>query len=81
MWDETVFQTGQHSQAWSIHGSRDLHMNVNSLTLGVISLAGFGRRIECTDSTVDSKEYVPPVQYESTNLREIIAIWHSSLVF
>ena len=35
-------------------------MDVNSLTLGVISRAGFGRRIEWTDSTVDSKDDVPP---------------------
>ncbi|MCJ1347731.1 hypothetical protein MMC31_005960 [Peltigera leucophlebia] len=42
VWNETIYQTRQLSQAWSQHETpQPLQMDVNSLTLSVISLAGF----------------------------------------
>lgn len=46
VWNETIYQTRQLSQAWSQHETpQPLQMDVNSLTLSVISLAGFGKRL------------------------------------
>ncbi|KAL8737129.1 MAG: hypothetical protein Q9181_002000 [Wetmoreana brouardii] len=57
VWNETVHQTHRLLDVWSKQGSRELHRDVNSVTLAVISLAGFGKRVDWTNS-VD--EYVPP---------------------
>ena len=57
VWDETIHQTRRLSEVWSKQSSHDLQMDVNSLTLAVISLAGFGKRVDWLDS-VDG-ELVP----------------------
>ena len=53
VWDETVHQTRRLSEDWSKESRRELHMDVSSLTLAVISLAGFGKRVERVNSTED----------------------------
>ncbi|KAM7203148.1 cytochrome P450 oxidoreductase [Naviculisporaceae sp. PSN 640] len=42
VWAETLFQTKRLSQLWAENPTRDLDMDVNGLTLAVISRAGFG---------------------------------------
>ncbi|KAL8692054.1 MAG: hypothetical protein Q9218_002840 [Villophora microphyllina] len=58
VWNETVHQTQRLLDVWSKQSSRELHMDVNSLTLAVISLAGFGKRVDWTNSV--EEEHVPP---------------------
>lgn len=57
VWNETIYQTRQLSQAWSQHETpQPLQMDVNSLTLSVISLAGFGKRLDWTGSDDTDKD-------------------------
>lgn len=57
VWNETLYQTQRLSQAWSQQETpRQLQMDVNSLTLSVISLAGFGKRLDWTDTDVRDKD-------------------------
>lgn len=53
VWNETLHQTRLLSEAWAQDSSRELDMDVNALTLAVISLAAFGKRIEPTSGTRD----------------------------
>lgn len=59
VWAETLFQTKLLCSAWSLQASRELHLDVNSLTLGVIARAGFGKRIDWSDNSVGNGD-IPP---------------------
>lgn len=57
VWNETIHQTRRLSEVWSKQSSHDLGMDVNSLTLAVISLAGFGKRVDWMSSSDD--QHIP----------------------
>ena len=69
VWKETIAQTKKLSRNWAQESSRKLQMDVNHLTLTVISLAGFGKSIEWA-STTDGDQYVPP-GYQMSFLKAI----------
>lgn len=51
VWNETLYQTRRLSQAWlQQEPPRQLQMDVNFITLSVISLAGFGKRLHWTSN-------------------------------
>jgi cytochrome P450 len=70
VWRETLQQTKRLSKSWSSAEPRDLHMDVNSLTLAVISFAGFGKEIIWTGDAAERKETIPK-GYNMTFLKAI----------
>lgn len=46
MWRETTRQTKLLADTWDSSAPKDLATHINALTLAVISLAGFGRKID-----------------------------------
>ncbi|KAL8648733.1 MAG: hypothetical protein Q9226_005871 [Calogaya cf. arnoldii] len=62
VWNETIHQTHRLLDVWSKQSSRELHMDVNSVTLAVISLAGFGKRVDWTNG-VDEEQIPPGYKY------------------
>ena len=58
VWQETLHQTRRLCDRWSKQYSHQLDMDVNSLTLGVISLAGFGKKVNWLNGV--DQEQVPP---------------------
>lgn len=58
VWKETLHQTRRLCDTWSKQCSHQLDMDVNSLTLGVISLAGFGKKVDWLNSV--DQGHVPP---------------------
>ncbi|OCL05914.1 cytochrome P450 [Glonium stellatum] len=69
VWMETLYQTRLLSEAWSQETPRELQMDVNSLTLAVISLAGFGRRVNWTSNSEQEKDI--PRGYKMSFLKAI----------
>ncbi|KAL8826322.1 MAG: hypothetical protein Q9191_003873 [Dirinaria sp. TL-2023a] len=60
VWKEAARQTRQLMDSWSKQGStRDLSLDINRLTLGVISYTGFGQRLDFTDEISDAKSATP----------------------
>lgn len=57
VWNETVMQTKSLMERWSKERPANLHEDVNALTLAVISLAAFGRKL---DSDGANAQAVPP---------------------
>ena len=51
VWSETMHQTRLLMSSWSRFSSRELQLDVNGLTLAVISHAGFGRRLDWTSNS------------------------------
>lgn len=51
VWSETIYQTRRLCEAWSQETPRELQLDVNSLTLAVMSLAGFGMRVDWTSTS------------------------------
>lgn len=58
-WSETLRQTQSLSDAWSRHCSRDLHLDIHSLTLNIISCAGFGLRQDWVSDTIGNDGSIP----------------------
>ncbi|KAE8378309.1 putative cytochrome P450 oxidoreductase [Aspergillus bertholletiae] len=48
VWTETMRQTRNLLPKWEQQSPEDLHEDVNALTLAVISLAGFGKKLDLT---------------------------------
>ncbi|KAL4745452.1 hypothetical protein BDW72DRAFT_208175 [Aspergillus terricola var. indicus] len=46
VWRETVHQTKRLTEAWAESPPTEIQKDVNALTLAIISLAGFGKRLE-----------------------------------
>ncbi|RDL40135.1 Uncharacterized protein BP5553_00114 [Venustampulla echinocandica] len=46
VWNETMYQTRTLLCKWEEEPPNDLHEDINALTLAVISLAGFGKKLE-----------------------------------
>lgn len=57
VWQETSRQTGLLMDRWNNAKPKELDTDVNALTLAVISLAGFGQRLE---SVEEQKQDIPP---------------------
>ena len=53
VWSETMRQTRRLTSSWSSHVSRELQLDVNGLTLAVISRAGFGKPLDWTSNSLD----------------------------
>ncbi|KAL8898399.1 MAG: hypothetical protein Q9207_006722 [Kuettlingeria erythrocarpa] len=51
VWDETLKQTKILGEAWASNVPRELDMDVNALTLAVISKAGFGKQVDWMSNT------------------------------
>ncbi|KAJ5139220.1 cytochrome P450 oxidoreductase [Penicillium bovifimosum] len=56
VWTETMRQTRNLLRKWEQESPGDLHEDVNALTLAVISLAGFGKKL---DSLTGQSQYIP----------------------
>ena len=56
--------------SWAQSSSRELQLDVNGLTLAVISLAGFGKPVEWTSNSEDQTNNIPP-GYKLSFLRSI----------
>ena len=56
--------------SWAQSSSRELQLDVNGLTLAVISLAGFGKPVEWTSNSEDQTNNIPP-GYKLSFLRAI----------
>jgi cytochrome P450 len=69
VWAETIYQTRRLSEAWSQETPRELQMDVNSLTLAVISLAGFSKKIDWVSNTGEDKNI--PKGYKMSFLQAI----------
>ncbi|KAI9739476.1 MAG: Cytochrome P450 monooxygenase prx9 [Claussenomyces sp. TS43310] len=69
VWKETMFQTRLLMESWSKETSRELQLDVNALTLAVISLTGFGRRVDWTSKSKDESK--PPSGYRISFLKAI----------
>ncbi|KAL5425800.1 hypothetical protein PMIN07_011423 [Paraphaeosphaeria minitans] len=66
---ETTSQTKRLIESWSCKPSDELQFDVNGLTLAVISMAGFGKRLDWTSNQDDSAN-IPP-GYDLSFLRAI----------
>ncbi|KAL1607608.1 hypothetical protein SLS60_002542 [Paraconiothyrium brasiliense] len=66
---ETASQTRRLVESWSSNPSDDLQFDVNGLTLAVISMAGFGKRLNWMSNQADSAN-IPP-GYDLSFLRAI----------
>lgn len=61
VWKESTFQTRQLMDSWSKEGpTRDLSLDINRLTLGVISLTGFGKRLDLAAENSEFGNTLPP---------------------
>lgn len=60
VWRETISQTKLLMKSWSEQLSQTLQLDVAGVTLAVISLAGFGKRLEWSSNSIDPKNNVPP---------------------
>ena len=61
VWKESMFQTRQLMDLWSRkESSRDLSLDINRLTLGVICLTGFGKRLDFAAETSAPAKSIPP---------------------
>jgi hypothetical protein len=60
VWQETISQTKSLMKSWSEQLSQTLQLDVAGVTLAVISLAGFGKRLEWTSNSTDPKQDPPP---------------------
>jgi cytochrome P450 len=60
VWQETTAQTRALMKSWSQQLSENLQLDVAGVTLAVISLAGFGKRLEWISNSADSEKTVPP---------------------
>jgi len=89
VWDETVHQTRRLSEAWSKESRRELHMDVNFLTLAVISLAGFGKRVQWVNSTENENipqgyrvSFLKAIDTTTTNMVSILLFpgWLMNLI-
>jgi len=69
VWKETAHQTEELTKAWERDNDRGLHLDVNSLTLAVISLTGFGRSVEWTSRKQEDQK--PPAGYKISFLKAI----------
>lgn len=69
VWNETLDQSRRLSEAWSQEIPRELQMDVNSLTLAVISRAGFGERLNWTSNTGEDKDV--PKGYKMSFLKAL----------
>ncbi|KAL8708605.1 MAG: hypothetical protein Q9220_006541 [cf. Caloplaca sp. 1 TL-2023] len=58
-WSETLRQAQSLSDSWGRWGSRDLHLDIYSLTLNIISCAGFGIRQDWSNDTIINHDKVP----------------------
>ena len=58
VWEETIKQTRRLCEVQSRGGPRELNMDVNALTLAVISRAGFGKQTDWTRSK-EHEENIP----------------------
>ncbi|USP74921.1 putative cytochrome P450 oxidoreductase [Curvularia clavata] len=67
VWDETMHQTQTLLSLWAKEPPKDIHENVNALTLAVISLAAFGKKLE----SVTDQERDVPTGYKISFLRAI----------
>jgi cytochrome P450 len=67
VWDETMRQTHALLEQWRETPPTDLHQDVNALTLAVISLAGFGIKLE--SGTEQAKDI--PTGYKISFLQAI----------
>ncbi|KAJ4349462.1 uncharacterized protein N0V89_008077 [Didymosphaeria variabile] len=66
---ETMTQTERLMQSWSSKPSDELQFDVNGLTLAVISMAGFGKRLDWTSNQDDTSNI--PSGYDMSFLRAI----------
>lgn len=57
VWQETSRQTTLLMERWTNVAPKDLDTDINALTLAIISLAGFGQRLESVD---EQKQDIPP---------------------
>lgn len=69
VWRETLYQTRHLSESWAKSAPDNIDVDINSLTLSIISLAGFGRRLEWRNSS-DADEDIP-AGYRISFLRAI----------
>ncbi|KAL8981234.1 MAG: hypothetical protein Q9177_005635 [Variospora cf. flavescens] len=72
-WSETLRQAQSLSDSWGKWGSRDLRLDIYSLTLNIISCAGFGIRQDCSSDTIVNHDKVPE-GYEFSFLQAITAV-------
>ena len=56
VWEETLKQTKRLAKAWSHGHPRELSMDVNALTLAVISRAGFGKEIDWMSNSEQERD-------------------------
>lgn len=59
VWSETMKQTRLLLASWAQSSSRELQLDVNALTLAVISLAGFGKPVQWSSKSEDDSKDVP----------------------
>lgn len=59
VWSETLKQTRLLLASWAQSSSRELQLDVNGLTLAVISLAGFGKPVQWTSNSEDQTKNIP----------------------
>lgn len=74
-WAETLRQAQSLSDSWGRWGSRDLHLDIYSLTLNVISCAGFGVRQDWSNDTILNHDKVPE-GHELSLLQAITTVVH-----
>lgn len=55
-----MHQSSLLTRSWSEHASRKLQLDVNGLTLAVISQAGFGKRLDWTSNSTEQAKNIPP---------------------
>lgn len=67
VWAETMRQTGSLLHRWEKESPVNLHEDVNALTLAVISLASFGKKL---DSNTEQSRHIPS-GYKISFLRAI----------
>ena len=72
-WTETLHQSQYLSDTWARGGSSDLYLDVYSLTLKIISCAGFGLRQDSSDNPMINHDQVP-IGYEMSFLEAITTV-------
>ncbi|KAF2677435.1 cytochrome P450 [Lentithecium fluviatile CBS 122367] len=70
VFSETMTQTKLLMQSWSHQASDELQLDVNGLTLAVISMAGFGKQLDWTSNSDDNTSNIP-LGYDQSFLRAI----------
>lgn len=69
VWKETMSQTRLLTESWSKESARELQLDVNALTLAVISLTAFGKRVNWTSKAKEDEK--PPSGYKISFLKAI----------